>query len=139
MRATDTFRSQHAEIVEIVEAISALLTEEKLATQSREVSRLMARFSGKLKGHLLMEDKVLYPKLMAHSDPGVNNLANRYMKEMGGIAEAVGEYSERWKSAELIEADVKAFIVETKRLFAVLAKRIKSEDEVLYPALDAVS
>jgi hemerythrin-like domain-containing protein len=139
MRATDTFRSQHAEIVAIVGAISELLTEEKISTQSREAARLLARFSGKLKGHLAMEDRVLYPKLVAHADPGINSLANRFMTEMGGIAETVGEYTERWKSHEMIEADPKTFILQTKRLFAVLAKRIKSEDELLYPALDAVS
>ena len=139
MRPTDTFRAQHAELLAIVGDISGLLSEDKISTQSKEVSRLLAQFNGKLKGHLAMEDRALYPKLMAHKDPRINNLANRFSHEMGGIAEAVVEYSSQWASASAIAADSKNFILQTKRLFAVLGKRISSEDTILYHALDEIS
>lgn len=139
MRPTDTFRAQHTELLSIVGRISELLTEDKVKAQAKEVSTLLAQFNGKLKGHLAMEDRVLYPKLLAHADPHINNLASRFMSEMGGIADSVVEYGSQWSSASAIEADARTFIVQTKRLFAALGKRIASEDTVLYPALDNIS
>ena len=139
MGPTDTFRSQHAELLEIVGDISALLSEETVAQKAKDISRLLAQFNGKLKGHLAMEDRVLYPKLLAHSDPHINNMASRFMTEMGGIADVVAQYSGQWSSANAIEADARTFITQTKRLFSALDKRIKSEDSVLYPALEKIS
>ncbi|MFK7732222.1 MAG: hemerythrin domain-containing protein [Pseudomonadales bacterium] len=138
MRATDTFRKHHEDILSVAGEIDALLSEDKVVEESKNISRLLAKFAGKLKGHLVMEDQVLYPKLMDHSDPQINNMAARFLKEMGGIAETVEQYCATWRAPDSIAADPKTFIVQTKRLFSALQRRIDNEDNILYPALDSI-
>lgn len=138
MRATDTFRKHHEDILSVAGEIGALLTEDKVVAESKTISRLLAKFAGKLKGHLVMEDQVLYPKLLDHADPHINNMASRFMKEMGGIAETVEQYCTHWGASDSIAADPKNFIVQTNRLFGALQRRIDSEDNILYPALDSI-
>ncbi len=138
MRATDTFRQQHKELLEIVNTISGYLSEDQIESRASDITQLLAKFSGKLKGHLAMEDRVLYPKLLSHEDAVINSMASRFMNEMGGIAEAVGEYGAKWSSAAAIQSDSRGFITETKRLFRALGTRIQSEDNVLYPTLDKI-
>ena len=139
MRPTDTFRQHHAEILDIAGEISGLLTEPEVQKEASRITQLLARFAGKLKGHLAMEDKVLYPKLLNHDDPHINHMASRFMNEMGGISETVVAYCGQWSTPAAISGDARTFITETKRLFRALEKRIDREDNVLYPALDKVS
>ncbi len=136
MRATETFRQQHADIVVVVEEIRKLLTPESVAQDSQSIARLIAQFMGKLNVHLSAEDKTLYPKLLAHKNAHVQSLTQRFISEMGGIADAVGGYREQWSSARRIQDSPEEFIVQTRRLFSALEKRIKSENTILYKTLD---
>jgi len=122
--------------MEIVTEIRGILVRENITADATEVSRLLARFMGKLNVHLSMEDKSLYPKLLAHPDAHVQTMTQRFITEMGGIADAVGEYKTRWSSARAMQAEPDEFIAQTRRLFSALEKRVKSENTILYKALD---
>lgn len=136
MRATEKFRVQHGEIMEVVTEIRSHLVRDKITADATEVSRLLARFMGKLNVHLAMEDKNLYPKLLSHDDAHVQSMTQKFITEMGGIADAVGDYKARWSSARVMQAEPDEFIAQTRRLFSALEKRVKSENTILYKALD---
>ena len=136
MRATEKFRHQHAEIMGVVTEIRKHLSPELVAEDASDISRLLARFMGKLNVHLSMEDKALYPKLLAHDDAHIQSMTQKFITEMGGIAEAVGDYKSKWSTAKAMQAEPAEFIAQTRRLFSALEKRVKSENTILYKALD---
>lgn len=138
MQPTQIFREQHREILEIAGQINEHLSVQSLDENPKDVSKLLARLAGKLKGHLAMEDRALYPKLLAHEDNQINQTAARFQHEMGGIADTFGAYQGRWSSPDAIQASPKDFIVESKRLFSALSRRIDSEDNFLYKMLDEI-
>lgn len=136
MLATDTFRRQHNELLAVAGEISKLLDAEKLAQDAQAARLLIGDLSGKLKVHLAMEDKSLYPKLLEDSDRQVSDTAKRFVDEMGGIAKVFGEYLDHWPNSRAIQLAPGQFVKETNDLFGALASRIKRENSQLYPLLD---
>jgi hemerythrin-like domain-containing protein len=137
MAATDSFREQHNELPAVAGEIGKTLDPAQRAKDATQARMLLSSLAGKLKVHLAMEDKTLYPRLMQDPDPKLSGLAKRFADEMGGIAEIFGGYMERWPSAEAIQEAPRRFVADTRKLFAALATRIEREDNQLYPLLDA--
>lgn len=137
MAKTDHLRSQHDEMVKIVQDVSSKLNVDYCKSNASDITRQLASLIGKLKIHLSSEDKVLYPPLLAHKDGKVKSTAESFMKEMGGIAPAVEAYFTKWMMATNVQKNPEEFIKETKGLFDALAKRIDKEHKDLYPLLDA--
>jgi hemerythrin-like domain-containing protein len=137
MAATDSFRKQHGELLAVAGEIGKTLDPAQLAKDATQARTLLSSLAGKLKVHLAMEDKTLYPRLMQDPDPKVSGLAKRFADEMGGIAEVFGGYMERWPSGRAIQEAPQQFVADTKKLFAALATRIERENNQLYPLLDA--
>ena len=138
MAATDSFRKQHAEMAEVVKRIEALLDPQKAAASANEVRGLLSTMMGKLTLHLAMEDNVLYPRLQNHQDSKVRETATRFMNEMAGMKPTVDAFGRKWTESE-IRNNAAGFCAETKKLFAVLADRMKRENTQLYPMTDAVA
>lgn len=63
MAATDNFRKQHAEIIEIVKQIEPALVPQNLSANPASIKPLLTSLMGKLSVHLAMEDNALYPRL----------------------------------------------------------------------------
>jgi hemerythrin-like domain-containing protein len=135
MAASDTYRKQHAELVEIVRSIEPLLDPAKLADAAAEARNLVSKPLGKLSIHLAMEDQSLYPRLIQHADASVRETAKKFATEMGGVKPSVESFGRKWTEAEL-RANPTAFCDETRKLFILLADRIKRENTQLYPLLD---
>jgi hypothetical protein len=135
MAASDSYRKQHAELVDIVRSIEPLLDPAKLAGAAAEARNLISKLLGKLSIHLAMEDQSLYPRLVQHADKSVRETAKRFATEMGGVKPSVEAFGSRWTEAEL-RANPTAFCDEATKLFVVLADRIKRENTQLYPLLD---
>ena len=91
--------------------------------------------SGKLKLHLAVEDKALYPKLLACNDTKIKEMAASFQKEMGSIKGVVDEYAKKW-NAQSIKGSPAEFVKESKKLFDALGTRIKKENDELYTAFD---
>lgn len=136
MPIVDTFKQQHAELVDTVQQLDKLLQSGTLASNAAEARSLLAQLSGKLKVHLSMEDKNMYPKLQESADPNVKGKAQKFIDEMGGIAQAFTDYTGRWPNAIAIQQNPDGFIQETKGIFAVLADRIHKEESELYPLVN---
>lgn len=136
MAKSDMFRRQHQELLELVKQMEAMLQVSTLPTKAKEVRTLLSTLIGKLNVHLAMEDQSLYPSLKAAPDEKLRNLGRRFVDEMGGIKSAVEAFSKTYGGATAIAAAPDAFVKGINDLFAVLRKRIKREDDELYPALD---
>jgi hemerythrin-like domain-containing protein len=139
MARTHSFREQHDEILEIVRSIEAELVMDKLKKNPNNVLKLFAGFSGKLKIHLAMEDKGLYPMLAQHADQSIRSLGESYSKEMTTITDAYMKFSKDWLSPAAIEKDPSSFIASARKVFGLLGKRIEKENRELYTALEKIA
>ncbi len=136
MTATQKYRTQHAELSALVTQITSLLDAVGVNKNAAENRNLISSLAGKLSIHLAMEDKCLYPKLMAHSNPDVRALSKRYSEEMGTLSGDFMRFNQRWLTAELIEKDTAKFVGETTIVLAALQARIEKENSQLYKLVD---
>lgn len=136
MAASDSFRSQHREMLDLVNQMSSQLG--AAGAQAESIRKGLSKLAGKLLLHLAMEDKSLYPKLKVAPDPKVRETAARFTAEMGGLAATFTAYNAKWTAA-LVTAQPDAFVRETRAVFSALAKRIDGEERGLYPLLDALA
>lgn len=136
MSRTKNFRIQHDELLKLAEEITAMLAPARIAGESAKVRELLSKLAGQLRVHLAMEDKALYPTLLAAKDPNVQATARRFVDDMGGITKVFGDYSAKWATSSAIAASPERFVADTKALFGALGKRIERENQDLYPLAD---
>jgi hemerythrin-like domain-containing protein len=133
---TYNMRRQHTQILQVCKEIDDLIVSRALLSgNSSNASGCLVRLTGQLKVHLAMEDKVMYPALINHSDPTIADLAKRYQDEMGGLVSVYLAYADKW-STKAIDSDPVEFAAATKIVFAALRDRIDREDNELYPLVD---
>ncbi len=136
MANTQQFRQQHDDLLTIATKMAESFDVDSLSRDAKEMRALLSELAGKLKVHLAMEDKHLYPKLLAHEDIAVRTTAQKFIDEMGGIAQVFTTYLDRWPHAKAIQGNAAGFIEETKGLFNALGNRINRENNNLYPLLE---
>jgi hemerythrin-like domain-containing protein len=134
MQITKNFRDQHDDLLAVVTDITKKLDPQKLAIDAKDVRLLLSRLLGKLSVHLTMEDKSLYPRLLAN--PKSKAVAKKFMDEMGGLGKVIDTYKNKWSSARKIQEDPISFIKDTRNIFATLGKRIEKENNELYKIAD---
>lgn len=139
MGPTESLRRQHDEMLQVATEIAGHLTPEGVEQHAEKISSLLSKLAGKLKMHLAMEDKSLYPKMLSSSDPVTKNIAEKFMAEMGELSTVFSKYIRDWNSPKAMRADSKQFITTTGEIFAAITKRIERENNQLYPKLEAVS
>jgi hypothetical protein len=139
MARTDSFRKQHDEIMAIAREINGLLGSTIADDAAEKIRALLSRLAGLVNVHLAMEDKALYPTLLAHTDASVAATARQFSDEMGSVAAAFVAYIKAWPTSVAIKADAVRFTTESKAIFNALSKRIHRENVELYVLLDAVT
>lgn len=97
-----------------------------------ELFELRRCLSSTLIGHLKTEDWILYPRLLGSSDEQVALTGRRFNEEMGGLAAAFAQYSERW-SATAIDSDWAGYCRESRAIIEALTNRITCENRELLP------
>jgi hemerythrin-like domain-containing protein len=112
---------------------------DKLKKNPGTVLKMFAGFSGKLKIHLAMEDKGLYPMLAHHADQSIRVMGESYSKEMATITDAFLKFSQEWLNQGAIEKDPSGFIAATRKIFGQLGKRIDRENKELYTVLEKIA
>jgi hemerythrin-like domain-containing protein len=135
---TDNFKQQHDELLVIAGEISQKLKPMQVKLNAESIRSSLSALSGKLKIHVAMEDKGLYSRLAKSKDPQVKMKAQRFLEEMGGIAQVFEGYNKKWQSTEDIIADPESFIKETNQIITALAQRIDKENNELHPMVDAI-
>jgi hypothetical protein len=129
-------REEHAELIELVGRLSIVIKQPHPPAMGYFFI-LRQEVSFCLIAHLKSEDWVLYPRLFASPDPDVAQTAQEFSVEMGGLAEAYVDYTERW-NAHSIEQNWSGYCAETRCIIAALTTRITRENRDLYPLLEAM-
>ncbi len=138
MSRTQSFRTQHQEIGDILKQVEAVLTPATVAAKGDEVRKTLVALTGKITIHLAMEDKSLYPTMVASANADAKKMAQDYMTEMGGLADAYKAYVGKWGNGQIISAQAETFCTETKGIIDALRKRIQREETQLYPLADSI-
>ncbi len=136
MRRTESFRQQHAAIVEVVTELRGLLVPEKVLDNIPDIMGVLISLSGKLKAHLSKEDSELYPDLLASGDAKLTDMAAAFQSEMGGLSQAFEDYMTTWRSIEALEDDPDGFVRASEAMIDALSDRINRENRELYMLAD---
>jgi len=135
---TKQYRTQHEEIYRLVESIEQHLSVETVSSRTEEVAGIARELFGKFGIHLALEDRVLYPQAAAHNDGSLRVIAQRFQKEMGGLAERFELYRKAWPGSIAIAHDPNGFVRETLEVIQQLRNRLRREEQELYLAIDRV-
>lgn len=129
MANLDNYFRQHKEISELINIIK-ILTAKDLIANSKEIAITLNSLSGKLKVHLSMEDKYLYPNLKAKNES--KNIAEKFENEMGNLAKEFLNYKEKYNTyIKIIESPIN-FKNETTKIMKALEDRMSREENDLY-------
>lgn len=124
-----TLRHHHAEILEIVRAITAAVA----AGSSPEIRTNVDRLRTALLAHLALEDSQLYPELTKAGEESGRELSARiaktYERNMETISVALKAFLEQY-DGDFEPAD---FSRDWQLVSQMLSDRIASEEATLYP------
>lgn len=133
MHSTRLYREQHSRIVTLCQP---LLAESRTGESSAFLRSALAKLAGAVKVHLRDEDNRLYPRLMAHEDVAIRELATNFQTTMGGLAADFVEYYDAWVVPGAIDAEPQRFFVATDLVLNALLHRIEREGSELYDMVD---
>jgi len=121
----DDLKKDHVDIVNTLTKVKEL----GITTKEGQ-ARLLAAKEGLL-AHLKKEDEQLYPYLRkeAETDGGLKNLLETFAKDMDGISKAALDFFAKYASGG---SNVE-FAKDFGGLTAALSKRIRQEENLLYP------
>lgn len=132
MRHFDNMRRQHASIQEDIDFLASEIKKDSTSINVTEVALRISRLAGKIKIHMLEEDKFLYPELLKSTDAEVKLMAQQYIDEMGHLSEEYTHFKTEYNTAIKIQAKPETFLIEAKKVIEALIKRIDKEDNELY-------
>ena len=81
-----SYLEQHKSIGSEIDQIKEIIKRNDFEEHVDEIAHHINTLAGKLKIHLLNEDKYLYPNLKESKDNNVSHLAKEYQDEMGDLA-----------------------------------------------------
>ncbi len=122
---------QHRNIKEEIRILRELLDENFLENASK-IALHINTLAGKIKIHLMSEDKYLYPELQEHSDIKVRHLATSYQREMGMLAQYFAEFKELYNTQSKIRRNQENCPKDLKAILNMIEKRIEKEEGGLY-------
>ena len=136
MSDLNKLRAEHAQLVKTVGRLGELI-DRPIPPPQLELFDLRRDLSSTLIAHLKAEDWVLYPRLLASSDPEIATIARAFNEEMGGLAAAFIAYSEKWNATAIV-ADWDGYCSDSREVLDALTNRITRENRDLYPLLEAL-
>jgi hypothetical protein len=131
MASIDTFRQQHQELMQLTREVVPLLDAERLARECTEARLKLSTWARKLRVHLTLEERTLYPRLMTHDDPQVVKKATRVQQEMSTLSDQLTVYCRDWLAEEsMIREGPVTFVEQTKAMFDQMTKRFHFEHDL---------
>lgn len=131
-----SFKDQHKEVGALVASIEAQMAKGAASMDADKVQHELSSLVGKLKIHLAMEDKSVYPRAEASANAELKACAGKMKQEISGLAGALLSYNDKWVVAAKIKEAPQAFIDDTKGVFAALKKRVQMEETQFYPLVE---
>ena len=139
MARTSTLRAQHDhaerlfdELFERIDLFDATAE----GADAYSLSLCLAKIAGVLRTHFAIEDRVLYPMLIASENREVAVVARVFEREIGILADQFERFLQRWGRSAEIAAAIPQFRNECGMMFSALRDRIAREDRELYPIAD---
>jgi len=106
---TSTLRKQHDALLALAAEIGEADDRLSGGFEAKRLHRLLRRCKGVLTTHLALEDKVLYPEMLAAGDGRAAGLASRFNEEMRGLTGDYAVFAARWAEPEALLADADGF------------------------------
>lgn len=128
-------KRQHSEIIDLAGYILNCIKNNSVDKNIEQVVKSINTISGKLKIHLLSEDKHLYPYLISSSDAALNMFGKKYYEEMSEVSKGYNEYKAKYNTSSKIKQNIGDFKEDTERIFSALSNRVEREERELYPLL----
>jgi hemerythrin-like domain-containing protein len=135
MTNTANLERQHQDFFDLMDKITIYKSEEQVKENASTISLLLSQLSGKLKIHIISEDKFLYPSLMNNANPIIKTTSQTFYAEMGGLSQVFEEFKNNFATTNKIAANPAVFFSESQKVFLAFKKRIEKENKELYPLL----
>src|SRR5690348_15646685 len=132
MSSTRLYRDQHQELSLLIAGLRS-----HLGTPSgKGFLAAFSAFAEKLKTHLALEDRGLYPLLLVHENEQVQLTARIYQAEMGALGRDFEALERRWTSQKEGAEVPPALARGIEELLGRLEQRMSREDRGLYALVD---
>jgi len=136
MSNLNMLKRQHSEVLSIIDNIEAQIMNGDLSARVKNISYNINILAGKLKMHLVSEDKYLYPNLMNNSTEKIRSTARAFNTEMGSLFDVFTSFVQKYNTPNKILNNKENFHNESKKIFRMIKDRIGKEDRELYPLID---
>ncbi|MDV7338326.1 hemerythrin domain-containing protein [Terasakiella sp. A23] len=136
MLKTESYRRHHHDIRLILSTIEKEMDITRITDNPEVIAVSIRQLFGKFSTHLAIEDKVLYPKALAHNDNKVRKTANDFQTEMGGLGETFDQYRKTWPGPVAIAKSPEDFATQTRHILDLLVNRLNREEVELYTLID---
>lgn len=138
MHAMEILKEQHKVVISMTTKILSSLTKDPFITEIDNVVISLKILAGKVREHLALEDREIYPRLMLFGDNAIVSLVTEYKDGIGKLLPRFNLYMENWLNKAKIETNSSDFIKETNDILNALLQRIETEDAELYPLIDGL-
>ena len=129
------YLEQHQALITEITTIKSLMSANDVQQHAGDIALHISTLAGKIKIHLSMEDKYLYPGLQESEDKHVRKIADDYQKEMGDLAEKFVNYKDKYNTKPKILQNLEIIKQETTQIFQAIEKRVEREEKELYKFL----
>ena len=139
MARTSILRAQHDHAERLFDELFERLDRFDAAAEVPTLIRCLCawpRSPGILRTHFAIEDRVLYPTLIASENREVAVVARVFEREIGNLADQFERFLHRWGRSAEIAAAIPQFRYECDMMFSALRDRIGRENRELYPIAD---
>lgn len=126
------YMDQHESIKEELSAIKKLTSGNDVEENAKEIALHVSTLAGRIKIHLSMEDKYLYPELQKSGSEQERKMALAFQDEMGGLAEAFVVYKDQYNTVPKILQNLGKLQSDTWNILDKIEKRIQKEERELY-------
>ena len=130
----NNYLEQHKAITDEINKLRMLIKDD-LVEKAAEMAATINTLAGKIKIHLLSEDKYFYPALEKNEDKNIRNLAKDYQEEMGTLAEGYTTFKEKYNTQSKIIKNQEEFPRDLENILNQIEKRISKEEKGLYKSI----
>jgi len=132
----DNLKNQHSKIYELINEIRDMVDQNDFENNSENISISINQLAGLLRIHLSSEDRYLYPKMINSGNKNIQELAEKFDKEMGGLSNNYITFKIKYNASYKIMEDTLTFKKEVDSIMDKLLERLIKEDAELYPLVD---
>lgn len=129
-------KNQHDAALAMADRLIELVDEYRQDGDALPIAIQLSKFVGLLRVHFAQEDVQLFPELVALGDRNIARVTLTYAAEMGGLANELEGFVERWSSAAAIARNFSEFADAARDLVLAITVRIERENRFLYPLIE---